>query len=58
MKKNKQEFTPKFFIDAKIQLKKLIGEDYEFISEIRNPDSHEIFVQTKKFGKDKHELDF
>lgn len=54
MKKKSKVFTELDFPDAKKQLCQLLREDYEFISEIENPDSQKNELVIRKFGKPRH----
>jgi hypothetical protein len=39
------------FPDASAQIEKVLAEDYEFKTEIPNPDVQPLFVPSQKFGK-------
>jgi hypothetical protein len=50
-KRSEKRFSFHDFPHVNHQIEHLLKEDYEFISEIPNPDMHSNFIATQKFGR-------
>lgn len=49
--RNSKRFDFKDFPDVHQQIETLIKQDFEFISEIPNPDMHRNYTVVQKFGR-------